>query len=363
MKLFRRSSLLALAFALAFALPLSPLHVWLGAQQAAQAPKPAMAMAPATPPSAGGKRAMDIEDVIAFRNMGATSLSPDGQWLAYSMRPTQGDTDVFVRSTSSDKEMKFPVGDGGGNTMVFSEDSQWVAFSTSAKKADADAARRASRPAAQGGMTLVNLATGEKKDIAKIRRFAFNGDLGGWIALHRFGADPSTGSGQVPAGGAAGGRPGGPGRGGAAGGGTAGDTRPKGTDLVLHELKTGTEINVGNVSEFTFNKSGKTLAMVIDAADQAGNGVQLRDMASGVVTSLDTDKAFYERLGFTDEGDALLVLKGHDETTAWKDRLFAVVGWTGFGNAAPKKVMFDPSKDTSFPKEMSISNNRTPTWT
>jgi len=54
--------------------------------------------------------------------------------------------------------------------------------STAATKAAADAARRAGRPAAQAGMTLVNLATGQKTDLAKIRRFAFNGELGGWIS-------------------------------------------------------------------------------------------------------------------------------------------------------------------------------------
>ena len=339
MKVLRRTFLLASLLALAFVLPFSPLK--------AQAP-------------AAAKRPMDIEDVIAFRNMGASVLSNDGQWFAYSMRPTQGDAEVIVRSTASDKEMKFPVGDGGGNTLVFSDDSQWVAFTMAAKKADADAARRASRPAAQAGLALVNLATGEKKDIPKIRRFAFNGETGGWIALHRFGPDAAGGGGAAAAAPAAGGRGG---RGGAGGGGTAGDTRAKGTDLVLHELKTSAEINIGNVSEFTFNKTGKTLAMVIDAADQAGNGVQLRDMPTGVVTSLDNDKAFYERLSFTEDGDAMLVLKGHDEITAWKDRMFAVIGWTGFDKGAPKKVVFDPAKDTTFPKEMSISNNRAPQWT
>ena len=357
MKLFRRSALLALALGLAFALPsLSPLS----AQTA-----PAAQSAPAA--SSAAKRAMDIEDVIAYRGMGATALSNDGKWFAYRMSPTEGDSELFVRATDSDKEMKFAVGAGAGGTTVFSEDSAWLAFSTAAKKSDADAARRAGRPAAQAGMSLVNLATGEKKDIAKIRRFAFNGDAGGWIALHRFGADAAAGAAGAAAAGRAGGAPG---RAGGAGGGTAGDTRPKGTDLVLHELKTGAEINVGNVSEFTFNKSGKTLAMIIDAADQAGNGVQLRDMSTGVVTSLDTDKAFYERLSFTEEGDAMLVMKGHDEIAAWKDRLYAIIGWTGFdkgtasiGNSQIKRVMYDPMEDATFPKEMGISTNRTPTWT
>ena len=120
MKLARRTFLSAL-LALALVLPFVPVKAQ----------------------STAAKRPMDIEDVIAFRNMGTTTLSNDGQWMVYSMRPTQGDTELIVRSTATDKEMKFPVGDGGGNSAVFSDDSQWIAFSTSAKKADADAARRA----------------------------------------------------------------------------------------------------------------------------------------------------------------------------------------------------------------------------
>lgn len=308
------------------------------------------------------KRPLDIEDVIAFRGLGATVLSPNGQWLAYRMSPTQGDSEVIVKNTGSDKEIKLAVGEGAGGVMTFSEDGQWLALSTAATKTQADAARRAARPAAQAGMTLVELATGKKTDIAKIRRFAFNNEAGGWIALHRFGADTPGAAGAAGAAGA--GRAGAAGRGGA-GAGTAGDTRAKGTDLVLHDLKSGAQINIGNVSEFAFNKSGRTLAMIIDAADQAGNGVQARDMTSGVVTPLDTDKAFYERLAFTEDGDALSVLKGHDEITAWKDRMFAVTGWTGLnaGISSAKKVSYDPAKDTAFPAGMSISNNRTPAWT
>ena len=41
-----------------------------------------------------------------------------------------------------------------------------------------------------------------------------------------------------------------------------------------------------------------------------------------------------------------------------------VIGATGFNaSGAPKKVAYDPSKDTTFPKEMSISGNRAPIWT
>jgi acetyl esterase/lipase len=205
---------------------------------------------------------------------------------------------------------------------------------------------------------IVNLTNGEKVNVPKVRRFAFSGEMGGWIALHRYGPDAAAG-----AAGAAGAAP--PGRGGGAGAPAADaprDTRPRGTDLILRELKTGTEINIGNVSEFGFNKSGKYLALVIDAADQAGNGLQIRDMSLGTITSLDTDKAFYERMAWTQEGDALAMLKGMDDR-AYRERLFTVVGFTGFGSGAPKKIVYDPKQDKSFPAEMSISGNRTPMWT
>ena len=66
-------------------------------------------------------------------------------------------------------------------------------------------------------------------------------------------------------------------------------------DLILRDLKTGSELTIGNVSEFGFNKSGRYLAMVIDAADQIGNGIQIRDMQTGVIMPLETNTAFYER--------------------------------------------------------------------
>lgn len=296
------------------------------------------------------KRPMTLGDILSFRAMTTTLLSTDGQWFAYRVSPLEGDSEVIVRSTSGGQEYKFPVGEAAG-PMTFSDDSQWLAISTSLTRAEAEAARRARRPV-QSSVLIVNLATGEKVSIPKVRRFAFSGEMGGWIAMHRFGPDAAPGAAPAaPAGGRAGG---------AAGPATR-DTRPRGTDLILRELKTGTEINVGNVSEFNFNKSGKFLALIIDAADQAGNGLQIRDMSTGTITSLETDKAFYERMAWTTEGDALTMLKGTDDRQ-FRERLFAVVGFTGFGSGTPNRVVYDPKDDKAFPANMSISGNRTPSW-
>src|SRR5215510_14960475 len=64
------------------------------------------------------KRAMDLEDILAFRAIGTSALSKNGQWFAYRMSPLQGDSEVILRSTSSDKEMKFAVGEGAAGTVA-----------------------------------------------------------------------------------------------------------------------------------------------------------------------------------------------------------------------------------------------------
>jgi dienelactone hydrolase len=299
------------------------------------------------------KRPIGLEDILSFKAMGATSLSPDGKWFAYRVAPLEGDSEVIVRSTSGAQEYKFPAGEGAG-TMSFSDDSMWFAMATSLTRAEAEAARRARRPI-QTSALIVNLSTGDKVSVPKVRRFAFSGEMGGWIAMHRYGADAAAGTAGAPAGRAGGAAP-------AAAADAPRDTRPRGTDLILRELKTGTELNVGNVFEFAFNKSGKFLALNIDAADQAGNGIQIRDMSTGTITSLETDKAFYERMAWTTEGDAMTMLKGTDDR-AYRERLFSVVGFTGFGSGAPKKVVYDPKDDKTFPADYSVSGNRAPSWT
>jgi dipeptidyl aminopeptidase/acylaminoacyl peptidase len=343
-----------------------------------------LALAPLFGPAAtmqqAAKPAIDVSDVIAWKAVGSTVLSNDGQWFAYRSMPQEGDGDVVVRRVRGDaKELRFPIGelpqpgDGGGgggrggaaagaapSVLAFSDDAKWVAFTTYPTHQAAQRLKRQRRPI-QSSVMVVNLESGDKREYPKIRRFAFSGESSGWIALHRYGPDaPGGGGGAGPA--AAGGR-------GAAAGGNGGGNapeRPRGTDLLLKELASGPNadnaLNVGNVSEFSFRKDGRLLALAIDAQDKAGNGLQLRDMTTGTVTPLDSGAASYERISWSDKGNAVAVLKGTDDK-AFRDKLYSVVGVTDLGNASPHKVVFDPAADAAVPKGLSISPNRAPLWT
>src|SRR5262249_27033073 len=161
------------------------------------------------------------------------------------------------------------------------------------------------------------LASSEKTEYEGIRTFAFSGEAATWLALHKYGADaPASDAG-------AGARPGAPAIG--AGRRASGIEKPAGADLILRELATETELTLGNVSEFRFNKPGTALAILISTRDQHGNGVQLRNMQTGALVALDTGKADYQKLSWTERGDGLAVLKGIEEA-GYEDKFHSVLG-------------------------------------
>ncbi len=136
---------------------------------------------PASMQQSASRRPIELQDIIDWKAIAATTVSNDGQWFAYRLGPGEGDAQVVVRSTRTGKETTFEIGEPGGGgggaagggpaaaagvggaSLDFSEDSKWVAFTTYPKRAEAQRLRRQRRPV-QNGVTIVNLATGEKHE-------------------------------------------------------------------------------------------------------------------------------------------------------------------------------------------------------
>ena len=101
------------------------------------------------------------------------------------------------------------------------------------------------------------------------------------------------------------------------------------------------------------------LALLIDAAEKSGNGIQLRDMATGSMTPLDSAKANYKSLAWNERGDALAALKGFEDKT-YEEPSYRMAGVT----LTPwVKMEFDPAKTAEFPKGLSVSGSRRLGWT
>jgi dipeptidyl aminopeptidase/acylaminoacyl peptidase len=301
-----------------------------------------------------GPRPIGLQDILDWQRINGAGVSDDGLWFAYRISPTEGESELVVRSTSDDTEHRFPVGEvagggfGGGAGLAFSDDSRWFAFTIYPTVEEAKKAEKQRQPA-RNKIGLLELGSGEMVEVENIRSFAFAGERGGWIALQRYPAVQGGGSGGGD-------------QGPSASGGGNGEDRVRGSDLILHELSTGLRQNLGNVAEFSFDDSGRWMAWVVDAEGKAGNGIQLRDMETGVIRVLESDEARYSRLGWADGQPALSVVKGVEDDD-YEDPLYSVLGWTGFGaRNGPNIVHFDPAADEGFPEGMTVSPNYSPRW-
>jgi len=280
---------------------------------------------------------LDPADLAFWKNIRFTVLSNDGKWFAYQLTPNEGDAEVVVRPTAEGEERRFRIGEppaptGGfgapvNTSVVLSDDARWVAFFKYPASAEAKKLRKDKKPV-QSGVVLVNLATGEKRDFEKVRRFSFAPKQSGWLVLHRYAPD---GSGPAA-----------------------------GSDLLLVDLRSGAVTSIGNVGEFAFDDAGTRLAWTVEGRDLVGNGVQVRELKTDVVRVLDSDKAIYRRLAWADSGLALAVLRGHPDSAA-ADTSYAVIGYTGL-TPATKAVVYTPADTGGFPSGMRISADRAPRW-
>ncbi|MFL5612756.1 MAG: prolyl oligopeptidase family serine peptidase [Gemmatimonadaceae bacterium] len=314
--------------------------------------------AAATVTRAAGGRQMTPADLKSWKSIRTPVVSNDGKWFAYVLAPNEGDAMVVVRQTADGAtEQRFPIGEppaAAGNpfaggaapaTLAISGDSKFVAFTVYPTQRDARRLRQQRKPV-QNKVVLLNLATSQKTEFDKIRRFAFSGDKPQVVALYGYGAEAPSATG-------------GNGAGAATGNAAATASRSEGADLLLCTLGNGSIINIGNVGDFAFDESGSYLAYTIDARDEIGNGVQLRDLRSDVVRPLDSEQAVYRRLAWADSGPSLAVLRGKPDSAA-KDTVYSVVSFTGIGTPAQKKSIFDPSGRSDFPSGMKVSGDRTP---
>ena len=249
-------------------------------------------------------RPIEIKDILSWKRIQSATVSPDGGWFAYRLIPNEGDSELVLLNLKDAKELRYPIGEAAPATagaigaplalgLSFSDDGRYCAFETAPTRAQARKGRK-DKKTLYNKVTLVELNSAKVTSFDKVKSFAFSGELPGWLALHKY-----TGEAQdkePPA------------------------TRFSGSDLLLYELATGDHLNLGNVAEYAFNKPGTHLAIAIDAAEKSGNGIQLRDMRSGTLSHLDSAKANYKSLSWTEKGDGLAALKGTDDKS-YQDKL------------------------------------------
>src|SRR5690606_20984908 len=106
----------------------------------------------------------------------------------------------------------------------------------------------------------------------------------------------------------------------------------KGYDLVVRDLASGLDHNIGNVAEYAWQPDGALLALVIDAERKAGNGVRLFDPRTGTVRPLDTDTTSYTGLAWRKHADDLAVFRVR-KSDDFEGETHDVLAWTGLATS------------------------------
>jgi dipeptidyl aminopeptidase/acylaminoacyl peptidase len=274
------------------------------------------------------------QDVAAWKSISpfSVTLSDNGQWLAYWHSPNKGNSQLVLQHTSDTIRKTWDIGDASGNARAairFNADSRYLAFTEFPTEEAKEKASRDNPP--QNKLRLVKLDGMEETSFENVRDFSFSGESPDWLAVHLSTPKPATGK-----------------------------DAPRGTDLLLYNLAEKSQFNFGNVASYAFNKNGKWLAWVIDATGKAGNGVFLRNMSSGQVLAPESDKARYTSLSWSEEGDALAVLKAIEDE-GYEDPLHQVIGFRNLDRNLVKTT-FDPAGREDFPEGMTVSPNRRPGW-
>jgi dipeptidyl aminopeptidase/acylaminoacyl peptidase len=320
-------------------------------------------------------RAISASDIKGWNTIRQAVLSNDGKWFAHVIGPTEGNSTLIVRGTAQNaSETRIPVGENGGQVTI-SGDSRWLGYVVAPNRVDSSAGRgRAGRAGAAGGgargggapttqgadsaarrpnantFVLMNLASGEKTEFERIRRFQFNGDTATWVALVGYPPGATGATGGV----------GGPG--GRAGGPPTGGTTTGGANVMLYHMESGERFNLGAVGEFAFDDSGEWLAYTMETTDQVGNSVQIRNMRTNVSRSLDGEPVLYRHLAWTDSSRALSVMRGRINESR-RDTAFSLVAFTQFGPAGPsKRLTFDPTGREDFPANWKLASERAPRY-
>ncbi len=233
--------------------------------------------------SAQEKPSITVDDYGQWKRITSASLSPDGSWMSYAYDRLEGEDTLHVAGLDGGASFVVPR----GSAPAFSQDSRWVAYQLSPPEreggGEADGSRPGQRPGQGGGgrpgrtMVLKNLASGDSVTFPDVASFSFPDNTQVLLIRKRGGGDEADFD---------------------------------GSDLVVHHPNRGTSLNIGNVSDYAVNEPGSHLAYLVDAADDAGNGLYLFEFGTNRSHRLHTDEATYSELTWNEGGDALAAFGG-----------------------------------------------------
>ena len=262
------------------------------------------------------------DDYGKWEQLGRAALSDNGLWMVVPITRVNEENELRVRRLSDDSLYVIPF----GASPSFSDDGRWLAYMIGVSPAERRRFERQKKPVREK-LGLRDLTTGDTLVIDDVAAFAFSAS-GEFLLMRRY---------------------------------PLADRKSSGVDVILRRLETGAETNFGNISEFAWQDEGPLLALVIDAEDQAGNGVQVYDPTSGTLRTIHSDTSIYKNLTWREESDDLAVLRMVADSS-YEDSTHVVLSWRGLSGASPVAREFEQNAIQGFPTEMRVVSYQGLEW-
>ncbi len=271
-------------------------------------------------PLAAQKPLITPKDYGKWELLGATRLSPKGDWAAVGVNRVNEENELRLRGGPKDTTIVIAY----GTSPAFSADDKWVAISVGVSPKEREKLQKDRKPI-RNSVEIVNLATGKNSMVSEISGFAFSPD-GRYLAMTRYAAEGKRTS-----------------------------------EVLVQDLATGSRLTFANVGEQAWADVGALLALTIDTDGGLGNAVELYDASTGVMRVLESSASQYRRLAWRPKATDLAVLRTIVDK-AYKDTAHVLLAWTNVASAEPNALRLNPGEMTAFPAGMSIADYRRPTW-
>ncbi|MFC1563563.1 prolyl oligopeptidase family serine peptidase [candidate division KSB1 bacterium] len=315
------------------------------------------------------KRPMKIEDIDKINRISGQQISDNGEWIGYIVKPGKGDGELTVMNLKNDK--MFVV--ERGSNLQFSSDAKWAVYtilphelSDEEKKAEEKAKEERREnddedpPAERNETELLNLSSGEKVLIDSVQSYIFSDDSK-WLACTMIKRD-TTRRGGRGRGGRSGTGPGArqrPQRGAGTGaGGEQQDREPKkatGNNLVLRDLKNGSEEQIRFVTSHTIMEDSKYMYYVVSSTDDEEDGLYVKNLGKNTPGNpILSGKGKYQGFVMNKKKDKMIFLTDRDDQDSKKPE-FNIYMWD-VGDIDAKKIL-DSSEIADFPEDMMLATS------
>ena len=110
-------------------------------------------------------------DYGKWESLGAGTLSPNGQWLAYGVNRVNEENELRLGGDARDTTVAVLY----GSAPAFTGDSRWLAYAIGVSPAERDRLTKDKKPI-RNAVGFRNLATGATEVVKDVTQFRFSGD-------------------------------------------------------------------------------------------------------------------------------------------------------------------------------------------